>query len=312
MDKKAQLLKDIVKRNAPLPTTTGKDPNDPWSAKAGINEDEYLDKFLRMKGYNPKFLPKNTKIAHSKTGAFQRWLKNHMSAGRLPDLSKQSTLYMGEEMDKEDVVSLNIPLLIRMLEHAREDIKSDADLHRVIEKLIKIRDKGTLTMDDYDYVTSIKESIEYMFEDKFQDPQASTQTVGMEVENPDKWPSDDNQNRKQQLSKSARIIKSIYKNKKMKEGFELIEKGNKKKTVDETLYDWEKDNKSVAPYGKPPKTLQTDYKQNVGDNKPIASAVVTGGKTLTGTDRDMIEIDPKMRQQNFQSFTNDLNKKTNK
>ena len=69
-----------------------------------------------------------------------------------------------EEVDKKDTVTVDIPLLIRLLEHAREDIKSDMDLHRVVEKLISIRNKGVLTMDDYDTIVAIKEEVEQIQE----------------------------------------------------------------------------------------------------------------------------------------------------
>jgi hypothetical protein len=65
---------------------------------------------------------------------------------------------IAEATDKNDTVILNIPLLIRVLELAREDIKSDMDLHRVVEKLINIRKKGVLTMKDYNTIAHIKEN----------------------------------------------------------------------------------------------------------------------------------------------------------
>lgn len=61
------------------------------------------------------------------------------------------------EADQKDTITFDIPLLIRILEYAREDIKSDPELHKVVEKLIDIRDKGTLTMDDYDLIVKLKE-----------------------------------------------------------------------------------------------------------------------------------------------------------
>lgn len=67
------------------------------------------------------------------------------------------------EADKKDTITLDIPLLIRVLELAREDIKSDMDLHRVVERLINIRNKGVLTMDDYNFIAKLKE--EYVRED---------------------------------------------------------------------------------------------------------------------------------------------------
>ena len=67
-----------------------------------------------------------------------------------------------EAVDKEDTITFDIPLLIRMFEYAREDAKTDMDLHKVTEKLISIRDKGTLTMADYDFIVKLKESVEIM------------------------------------------------------------------------------------------------------------------------------------------------------
>jgi hypothetical protein len=50
-----------------------------------------------------------------------------------------------------DKVTLDIPLFIRLLEYAREDAKTDMDLHNVAEKAIAASETGkTLTMSDYD------------------------------------------------------------------------------------------------------------------------------------------------------------------
>ena len=440
-----------------------------------ISEDAALDKYLLSRGINPKFATKDQKVAHSKTSQFINWKNSRLN----------------EMTDKKDTVTLDIPLLIRVLELAREDIKTDMDLHRVVEKLINIRKKGMLTMKDYNYIAKIHEEVmpqitenhvaiamgkmlddegsmilnqlddidrcskmirdyvgkdyekqmpawvqskvtlaadyintvgsylmskneevesidevsttgyhaaavksrqdaavkvmssmgqdkaaktklnarnaglkrlsdrtsaemkkansgpqrqsvrkepteaerrgygqgRYMGdsvehddetiveaqsaairwqkaleaakkkreeeerrnaenakraltpvkEDKFQDPMAATQTVGNEVENPSCSCED---NRKSQMSKSARIIKSIYKRKNMKE----------------ELYDHEKEDKPTTSYGKKPKMSVTKPTDNVGENKPDAAAVLTGGKTLTGQTRDTIEIDPMMKK----------------
>lgn len=56
-------------------------------------------------------------------------------------------------MDQEDTVTLDVPLLIRLLEYAREDAQTDMDLHNVAEQLIKLGIDGrTLSMDDYDEI----------------------------------------------------------------------------------------------------------------------------------------------------------------
>jgi hypothetical protein len=450
---RAQLLKSLIKNT-------------------DISEDAALDKYLLSRGINPKFATKDQKVAHSKTNQFINWKNSRLN----------------EMTDKKDTVTLDIPLLIRVLELAREDIRTDMDLHRVVEKLINIRKKGMLTMKDYNYISKIHEEImpqisenhvaiamgkmlddegsmvlnqlddidrcskmirdyvgkdyekqmpawvqskvtlaadyintvgsylstkneevesideisttgyhaaavksrqdaavkvmssmgqdkaaktklnarnaglkrlsdrtsaemkkansgtqksipgkppteaerrgygqgRYMGdsvehddeslveaqsaavrwqkaleaakkkreeeaarnaenakraltpvkEDKFQDSMAATQTVGMEVDNPS------DAERKSQRSKSARIIKSIYKRKNMKE----------------ELYDHEKEDKPTTSYGKKPKMSITKPTDNVGENKPDAAAVLTGGKTLTGQTRDTIEIDPMMKK----------------
>jgi len=69
----------------------------------------------------------------------------------------------------------------------------------------------------------------------------------------------------------------------------------KHRMVKEEIYDHEKEDKSVATYGKKPKFDKTDKDDTVGEKKPEAAAVMSGGTTLTKQKRDTIEIDPLMR-----------------
>lgn len=419
---KVDKIKSIVKRPA-ASETFGTNPADPWSTKANIAEfagtpPGMLAKYLKSRGINPKFASKEQKIAHSKTGQFQKWQRDHQDRASLT-----GTTFKVESVDKKDTVTFDIPLLIRVLELAREDIKSDMDLHRVVERLINIRNKGMLTMDDYDTIAAIKESVAHSIptnyikealtqlnaeskeanyggdyqdsvkalkakaekkpvdmkslaarmqasyakdnkpvkkegyehgfasptgglhqrkreddeyhnepkpkfrertmmdrphtvhidnrpwkkfdnghqahaavktltskgknavaiahfkEDTYQDPQAATQMPFDGANNPnDVTPPEYKGKRLIQMSKSARIIKSLY----------------KKKGVAEDTYDFEKADKSVASYGKPPKVAKTDKAITDGD-KEQAAIVLSGGKTLTGDERDTIEIDPKMK-----------------
>jgi hypothetical protein len=82
----------------------------------------------------------------------------------------------------------------------------------------------------------------------------------------------------------------------------------KKKTVKEDMHDHEKEDKSVATYGKKPKFEKAE-KDEGGEKKPQAAAVMTGGTTLTGSKRDTIEIDPMMRNRPGQP---DVTKKDDK
>ena len=68
--------------------------------------------------------------------------------------------------------------------------------------------------------------------------------------------------RKKQMTKSARMIKSIY----------------KKKNVKETMYDWEKSEKGGKVV-----------------DEPTAKVIMKGGTTMTGKPRDTIEIEPVLR-----------------
>ena len=42
-----------------------------------LDEDNYLNKFLSSRGINPKFVTRNTKVAHAKSNEYKTWLKNH-------------------------------------------------------------------------------------------------------------------------------------------------------------------------------------------------------------------------------------------
>ena len=283
MDKKAEKLKALIKGNVKDRPTFGTDPNDPWSAKSNISEDELLNRYMKTRGLNPKTASKISKIAASKTGDFNKWKSQHVSGGRLPTIKSEQSTYLAsptlkrqrtldkafkkskpiriagpdmhrnvhkgttqfEEVDKKDTVTMDIPLLIRMLEMAREDIKTDAELHKVVEKLIDIRNKGTLTMDDYEFVSKLKESLQ--LEDTYQDTYAATQSVSPETYNQS---TDDTEN---SVSRKAKMIKKIH--------------------------------KSVA----------TPRKKAKVETLPNASAVLTGGTTDTGKPREDIELDPVMK-----------------
>jgi hypothetical protein len=56
--------------------------------------------------------------------------------------------------DAVDTVTMDIPLLLRVLEFAREEADEDMDLHDLAERLIALSKDGPLSMDDYDSVVS--------------------------------------------------------------------------------------------------------------------------------------------------------------
>ena len=64
---------------------------------------------------------------------------------------KDPVQILREFMDKEDTIIMDVPLFIRLLEYAREEAKTDMDLHNVADKAIKLSlDGSVLTMKNYD------------------------------------------------------------------------------------------------------------------------------------------------------------------
>ncbi len=53
-----------------------------------------------------------------------------------------------------DIVKLDVPVFLRLLELSREEIKDDADLHDLVEKVIKISQERPVTMKDYNDLVS--------------------------------------------------------------------------------------------------------------------------------------------------------------
>jgi hypothetical protein len=68
---------------------------------------------------------------------------------------------MEEGTNPTDTVTMDIPLMIRLFEYAREDAKTDMDLHDVAERLIKLSAGGqTLTMDNYNDICPGQETVD--------------------------------------------------------------------------------------------------------------------------------------------------------
>lgn len=67
--------------------------------------------------------------------------------------------YRAEEGMQQDAnLSIGYSLLLKMFEWAKEDAKQDEDLHFAIEKIGQLnRDKGTATMDDFEFIVSHEE-----------------------------------------------------------------------------------------------------------------------------------------------------------
>ena len=159
-------FKDLVKQNPePARGKSGTDPMDPWNAKSGIaeaSEQALLNAYLKSRGINPKFVPIDTKISHSKSGEYLKWRQDHEFTEGIEIL---------EATDEKDMVCFDIPLLIRVLEFTREDMKTDIELHNMVERLINMRETYPLTMKHYDAITQklVKEESQELDEEELEE-----------------------------------------------------------------------------------------------------------------------------------------------
>jgi YD repeat-containing protein len=73
------------------------------------------------------------------------------ATGFTPSSNKLFQDEFSEDVDGGvDTLTMGIPLFIRMLEYAREEAQTDADLHHVTKKMMDMG--GNVTMDDYDEI----------------------------------------------------------------------------------------------------------------------------------------------------------------
>jgi hypothetical protein len=68
-------------------------------------------------------------------------------------------------MNPKDIIKLDVPLFIRLLEYAREDAKDDMDLHSVAENIIDLSKTGiTLGMIDYNTIIGPSEDLQERYQ----------------------------------------------------------------------------------------------------------------------------------------------------
>jgi len=59
---------------------------------------------------------------------------------------------LSEGVQGIDAIMISVPLMIRCMEYAREDAKSDLDLHLAMERMLQVaKTKGSRPLDSNDY-----------------------------------------------------------------------------------------------------------------------------------------------------------------
>lgn len=76
----------------------------------------------------------------------------------------KSLMHEKGSMDAVDTVTMDVPFLIRIMELARESLKSDVELHVAVEKIISASKDGTLDMKSYESIFGNGEETATMLE----------------------------------------------------------------------------------------------------------------------------------------------------
>ena len=282
--------KNTIKRVLMNSKSTYIDPSQlgQYSAKHQVSESA-LDDYLQSRGIDPSRLSTQTKISHAKSMAFLKWKRDHVKEevvsevssdllSRYKEKAKKSAddLYAKGQYKKSTDRFMNVAKatgkqIDKLSKEDVEVVKRDVQpvLNALHKKSDSIRKKG---LADFRKKHAPGELLPT--KEDVGDAKAATNADGLP--NVQLEPVSE---KKKQMSRSARIIKALYK---------------KKGVVKEDMYDHEKEDKSVATYGKKPKHEKAE-KDEGGEKKPRAAATLTGGTTLTGAKRDDVEIDPMMR-----------------
>jgi len=90
--------------------------------------------------------------------------KDKVISNLLSQYRKLSRSLNEQEEDPIDIITMDVPLFIRVLEYAREDAQADMDLHDLTEKAIAAtKQQGILQMDDYDMLVGELEQLNEEF-----------------------------------------------------------------------------------------------------------------------------------------------------
>jgi len=113
----------------------------------------------KEKGSKKKLTDKDYAIATSQAKRIAEMVKSIIKTNsqllETEDIATTSPSY-----DPVDLVSMDIPLFIRLLEFAREDAQEDVDLHEITQRAVELtKQQGILQMDDYDEIIAAKDEI---------------------------------------------------------------------------------------------------------------------------------------------------------
>ena len=126
-------------------------------AEGSLNEGQY--EMMMRNGQVKKFIAKDD--ADAKRIAAGHGAKSVIRLRGGVPAGKVSEQGVAEATNPEDRICVDVPLFIRLMEYAREDAKSDMDLHSLTERLTALSASGeTLGMDSYDAAVGTETPVE--------------------------------------------------------------------------------------------------------------------------------------------------------
>jgi hypothetical protein len=197
----------------------------------------------------------------------------HIMSGANKDYNKPGRNWTGDSVEHPEDTNIISELKDSTLTSYKEKAKKSADALHAQGQYKKSANRWLNVM------KATGKQIDNLRKENTLDPKAATEAPCDCANSSDDVAPKDKNKKLIQMSKSARIIKSIYHRKNMKE----------------ETFDTEKEDKSVATYGKKPKLTDNEKKIEAVGGKSQAAAIMTGGTTMTGTPRDTVEIDPMMK-----------------
>ena len=148
LDQRDIALKGLVKNKRSLVKKYGKDAEKVMygiATKQAKQKQEAMN-LENLKGMIEATLRNEKDADLNKDGELSRYEKKRGAA-----IEKAMGIKEEEQPDAIDIVTLDVPLFIRMLEYAKEDAADDMDLHELATKTIALsKQRGILSMEDYD------------------------------------------------------------------------------------------------------------------------------------------------------------------
>ena len=156
------IIKDFQTSDAPQFAGKSQAKRRQMAIAAKMATEEYLDEDSDDKFASDVYSTTRGKVVKNKSGVFFATNKSGSTKSFTSEKQANRHAMKEEYLDEEnavDKVTMDVPLLIRIMEYSKEDAKSDMDLHKVAENLVEYSKSGkTLTMACYNHVVGINEA----------------------------------------------------------------------------------------------------------------------------------------------------------